>query len=171
MIYCYPDKVSEERARERLAYEVGLARNQLAGEQRERESAERRLTSEVEELKRRCQHAERYKQDRDEERKGRAEAEEAGGAARKELEAARAAREAMERQAAEMRNRIGNLQQELDNSVAVQTDFVRLSQSLQMELEKIRQSEKEASRKLLRVTIFLYCLNPFPPDNIIQGVP
>ena len=52
----------------------------------------------------------------------------------------------MERGAAEMRNRIGNLQQELDNSVAVQTDFVRLSQSLQMELEKIRQSEKEASR-------------------------
>ena len=49
----------------------------------------------------------------------------------------------MEREAAEMRNRIGNLQQELDNSVAVQTDFVRLSQSLQMELEKIRQSEKE----------------------------
>ena len=42
-----------------------------------------------------------------------------------------------------MKNRIGNLQQELDNSVAVQTDFVRLSQSLQMELEKIRQSEKE----------------------------
>ena len=47
--------MSEERARERLAYEVGLARNQLAGEQREREAAERRLTSEVEELKRRCQ--------------------------------------------------------------------------------------------------------------------
>ena len=74
------------------------------------------------------------------------EAEEAGGAARRELEAARAERGAMERGAAEMRNRIGNLQQELDNSVAVQTDFVRLSQSLQMELEKIRQSEKEASR-------------------------
>ena len=47
--------MSEERARERLAYEVGLARNQLAGEQREREAAERRLTSEVEELRRRCQ--------------------------------------------------------------------------------------------------------------------
>ena len=47
--------MSEERARERLAYEVGLARNQLADEQREREAAERRLTSEVEELRRRCQ--------------------------------------------------------------------------------------------------------------------
>ena len=30
-------------------------------------------------------------------------------------------------------------------SVAVQNDFVRLSQSLQVELEKIRQAEKEAS--------------------------
>ena len=29
-------------------------------------------------------------------------------------------------------------------SVAVQNDFVRLSQSLQVELEKIRQAEKEA---------------------------
>lgn len=43
----------------------------------------------------------------------------------------------------EMRNRVSILQQELDNSVAVQNDFVRLSQSLQMELEKIRQAEKE----------------------------
>ena len=47
-----------------------------------------------------------------------------------------------------MRNKVANLQQELDNSVAVQTDFVRLSQSLQMELEKIRQAEKEVIRKL-----------------------
>jgi hypothetical protein len=30
-------------------------------------------------------------------------------------------------------------------SVAVQNDFVRLSQSLQVELEKIRQAEKEVS--------------------------
>ena len=52
-------KVSEERARERLAYEVGLARNQLAAEQREREAEGRRLGAEAEELKRRCQHAER----------------------------------------------------------------------------------------------------------------
>ena len=48
-----------------------------------------------------------------------------------------------EGQVAELKGRVSNLQQELDNSVAVQTDFVRLSQSLQMELEKIRQSENE----------------------------
>ena len=49
-------------------------------------------------------------------------------------------------QISELKARISNLQQELDNSVAVQTDFVRLSQSLQMELEKIRQSEKEVCK-------------------------
>ena len=49
----------------------------------------------------------------------------------------------LENKVLEMNSRIRNLQQELDDSVAVQTDFVRLSQSLQIELEKIRQGEKE----------------------------
>merc|ERR1719192_2418279 len=52
-------------------------------------------------------------------------------------------RDTAEAQVSELRARIASLQQELDNSVAVQNDFVRLSQSLQVELEKIRQSEKE----------------------------
>ena len=42
-----------------------------------------------------------------------------------------------------LRNKISSLQLDLDNSVAVQNDFVRLSQSLQVELEKIRQAETE----------------------------
>ncbi|VDP59590.1 unnamed protein product [Heligmosomoides polygyrus] len=36
-----------------------------------------------------------------------------------------------------------SLQSELDTSEAVQKDFVQLSQSLQIQLEKIRQSEQE----------------------------
>lgn len=63
----------------------------------------------------------------------------------KELEASGMQKAKAESQVAELKARISNLQQELDNSVAVQTDFVRLSQSLQMELEKIRQSEKEVN--------------------------
>ena len=39
-----------------------------------------------------------------------------------------------------------SLQVDLDNNVAVQNDFARLSQSLQVELEKIRQAEKEVGR-------------------------
>ncbi len=48
-------KVSEERATERLAIEVGQARNELVLEQRNRHDTERRLTAELEELGRRCQ--------------------------------------------------------------------------------------------------------------------
>jgi len=43
----------------------------------------------------------------------------------------------------ELKTRISTLQQDLDNSVAVSNDFVRLSQSLQMELEKIRSQATE----------------------------
>ncbi|RCN49492.1 hypothetical protein ANCCAN_04433 [Ancylostoma caninum] len=39
--------------------------------------------------------------------------------------------------------RCASLQSELDTSEAVQKDFVQLSQSLQIQLEKIRQSEQE----------------------------
>ena len=42
-----------------------------------------------------------------------------------------------------LRTKVSSLQLDLDNSVAVQNDFVRLSQSLQVELQKIRQQEKE----------------------------
>ncbi len=61
----------------------------------------------------------------------------------KDLQAGSMQRAKLENSVSEFKSRVSNLQQELDNSVAVQTDFVRLSQSLQMELEKIRQSEKE----------------------------
>lgn len=45
------------------------------------------------------------------------------------------------------------LQQQLDNSEQVQRDFVKLSQSLQMELEAIRQSEKVQLRILFNCVI------------------
>ncbi|CAH1801364.1 unnamed protein product [Owenia fusiformis] len=41
------------------------------------------------------------------------------------------------------RNKVSSLQADLDNSEAVQRDFVKLSQSLQIQLEKIRQGENE----------------------------
>ncbi|XP_055296946.1 rab GTPase-binding effector protein 1 isoform X2 [Sitodiplosis mosellana] len=51
--------------------------------------------------------------------------------------------EKLERQNMEFKNKISVLQQELGNSEAVQKDFVRLSQSLQMELEKIRAADTQ----------------------------
>ncbi|KAK3084568.1 hypothetical protein FSP39_015613 [Pinctada imbricata] len=41
------------------------------------------------------------------------------------------------------RNKVQSLQMDLENSEAVQRDFVKLSQSLQIQLEKIRQAENE----------------------------
>ena len=49
----------------------------------------------------------------------------------------------MEEQVAELKSRVGSLQQELDNSEAVQKDFVRLSQSLQVQLERIREADTQ----------------------------
>ncbi|XP_041979119.1 early endosome antigen 1 isoform X2 [Aricia agestis] len=43
----------------------------------------------------------------------------------------------------ELRGRVVTLQQELDNSEAVQQDFVRLSQSLQVELERVRAPDRD----------------------------
>jgi hypothetical protein len=42
----------------------------------------------------------------------------------------------------EYRTKLTTLQHELDTSESVQRDFVKLSQQLQMQLEKIRQSEQ-----------------------------
>ncbi|XP_031625433.1 rab GTPase-binding effector protein 1 isoform X2 [Contarinia nasturtii] len=52
-------------------------------------------------------------------------------------------KEKLERQNLEYKNKLTVLQQELDNSEYVQKDFVRLSQSLQMELEKIRAADTQ----------------------------
>ncbi|KAJ1349445.1 hypothetical protein KIN20_005018 [Parelaphostrongylus tenuis] len=52
-------------------------------------------------------------------------------------------RAAVEMTAQNYKSRCSSLQNELDTSEAVQKDFVQLSQSLQIQLEKIRQSEQE----------------------------
>ncbi|CAL2036186.1 CBN-RABN-5 protein [Caenorhabditis brenneri] len=52
-------------------------------------------------------------------------------------------RTAVEQTAQNYKQRCTSLQQELDTSEQVQRDFVKLSQSLQIQLEKIRQSEQE----------------------------
>lgn len=43
----------------------------------------------------------------------------------------------------ELRNQVGTLQKDLDNSESVGKDFVKLSQSLQVDLEKIRTEATE----------------------------
>ena len=49
----------------------------------------------------------------------------------------------LEEESASLKNKVQSLQVELDNSEVVQRDFVKLSQSLQIQLEKIRQADSE----------------------------
>ncbi|CAB3387780.1 Hypothetical predicted protein [Cloeon dipterum] len=62
---------------------------------------------------------------------------------KKELDENKRARAAAEKTEQELRNRVASLQEDLENNEATQQDFVQLSQSLQMELERLREAEKE----------------------------
>lgn len=53
------------------------------------------------------------------------------------------ARTQLENELQKQKSKVQSLQIDLDNSEAVQRDFVKLSQSLQIQLEKIRQAENE----------------------------
>lgn len=53
------------------------------------------------------------------------------------------ARTQLENELQKQKGKVQSLQVDLDNSEAVQMDFVKLSQSLQIQLEKIRQAENE----------------------------
>lgn len=63
--------------------------------------------------------------------------------------------------ALEQRNKIVALQTDLTNSEEVQRDFVRLSQSLQQELERIRESGTSVIKflKLLIVITLISVIN------------
>ncbi|XP_022661399.1 rab GTPase-binding effector protein 1-like [Varroa jacobsoni] len=60
-----------------------------------------------------------------------------------ELELVEPLKNKFEKESHELRRKVVALQKDLDNSEAVQKDFVKLSQSLQVELEKLRVSDGE----------------------------
>lgn len=55
----------------------------------------------------------------------------------------REANDKLEKSNLDLRTKMSTLQQDMANSEVVQKDFVRLSQSLQMELEKIRAADTQ----------------------------
>ena len=143
-------KLAKERLEEKLKSEVSFLKAQVAGEQQAKEDVEDQLTTEVEQLKEKIYLLESCKSELEAEQKRRKEYEEnqvkhreTNANLQSQMDSQIVERHELENKIVEMNARIKNLQQELDNSVAVQTDFVRLSQSLQMELEKIRQGEEE----------------------------
>merc|ERR1719341_471395 len=147
-------KIGKERAQERLKSEVGFMKTQLASEQQSKAALQKEFELELEEAKGNLAHLEETKKELDTEKGQRktleaalhkVEARQSQASQEKEeqVQAAQTDKEGMTVMISQLRNKVASLQVDLDNSVAVQNDFVRLSQSLQVELEKIRQAEKE----------------------------
>ncbi|XP_069703128.1 rab GTPase-binding effector protein 1 isoform X2 [Periplaneta americana] len=143
-------KVAKETMEEReqiLRSEIQIIRDQMSGEQEERVSMEDSLTSELNNLKTQL-HI--YEKERHEYKVTHEELEELVKNSQRtatefegQLTEALKTKKQLEEQVAELKSRVGSLQQELDNSEAVQKDFVRLSQSLQVQLERIREADTQ----------------------------
>ncbi|XP_076452768.1 rab GTPase-binding effector protein 1-like isoform X2 [Babylonia areolata] len=154
-------KVAKEHLEETLKGEQVFLRSQLLSEQEEKQRMEDALTQEISSLQAKAGQVERLKGEVESERVGRAEVEarcresEASlksiqakskqliTALQQRVEEGDTAKTQLEGDNQKLRSKIQSLQVDLDNSEAVQRDFVKLSQSLQIQLEKIRQAENE----------------------------
>ena len=159
-------KLAKERLEEKLRSEVSFLKAQVAGEQQAKEDVEDQLTTEIEQLKEKIYLLESCKSELEAQQKRGKEYEEnqlrnqeTNANLQSQVNTNLVEKRDLENKVAEMNAKIKNLQQELDDSVAVQTDFVRLSQSLQIELEKIRQGEKEV---LILASIMIREFSIFP---------
>ncbi|KAK1124937.1 hypothetical protein K0M31_006282 [Melipona bicolor] len=132
-------KVAQEVAQEKeetLRYEVTLLHEQMEQESRVKEQEILVLKNEISGLRTQL---DKYVRDH----RSLVEREEKLERLEKQLDAVLKENKQAELKVAELRQRVTSLQQELDNSEAVQKDFVRLSQSLQVQLERIRQAGSE----------------------------
>ncbi|XP_067008505.1 rab GTPase-binding effector protein 1 isoform X2 [Anabrus simplex] len=143
-------KVAKEIAEEQektLRCEIQLMRDQMSVEQQGRESMEDNLTAELLGLKKQLS---AYERDRHASQKKFEEMDQTiknnkhvNTELKEQLTELQKAKSQLEATVSELRSRVGSLQQELDNAETVQQDFVRLSQSLQVQLEKIRDSDSQ----------------------------
>jgi Rab GTPase-binding effector protein 1 len=147
-------KIGKERAQERLKSEVAFMKTQLTSEQQSKGALQRELEQELEEAKLNVVELQQVKRELELEKGQRrilevdlqkVEARQSQTSQEKaeQVQAAQTDKEGLTLVVTQLKNKVASLQVDLDNSVAVQNDFVRLSQSLQVELEKIRQAEKE----------------------------
>ena len=146
-------KLGKERAEEKLRNDVGVLKGHLVSEQQGRKAMDKQMRSEIQDLQSKVVILEevraelaREKEQRmalaEEMRKLETQQVEARQQKEEETVAASSEKEGMMAEVMELRGKVKLLQTDLDNSVAVQQDFVRLSQSLQMELEKIKSGEE-----------------------------
>ncbi|XP_025090931.1 rab GTPase-binding effector protein 1-like isoform X1 [Pomacea canaliculata] len=154
-------KVAKEHSEETLKSEQVFLRSQLLSEQEEKQRMEDTLSQEISLLQAKASLLDRMKADLERESSQRAEFEtklreaetslksiqakskQLIGALQQRVEESEKAKTQAEEDIQKLRGKIQSLQVDLDNSEAVQRDFVKLSQSLQIQLEKIRQAETE----------------------------
>ncbi|XP_070204148.1 rab GTPase-binding effector protein 1-like isoform X2 [Littorina saxatilis] len=154
-------KVAKQHKEETLKSEQVFLRSQLVSEQEEKQRMEDTLSQEISMLQAKSNQMDKMKTDLERESAARAEVEtkyresEASlksiqakskqliGALQQRVEEAENGKTKAEEETHKLKNKIQSLQVDLDNSEAVQRDFVKLSQSLQIQLEKIRQAENE----------------------------
>ncbi|XP_024877578.1 rab GTPase-binding effector protein 1 [Temnothorax curvispinosus] len=132
-------KVAQEVAQEKeetLRYEVTLLREQMEQESRVKEQDNAVLKNEISGLRAQL---DKYIRDH----RTLADKEEKLDRLEKQLQEVQKEKKDADSVTTELRQRVMSLQQELDTSEAVQKDFVRLSQSLQVQLERIRQAGSE----------------------------
>ncbi|CAL1528515.1 unnamed protein product [Lymnaea stagnalis] len=154
-------KVAKEHIEETLKSEIVFLKSQVMGEQQEKTTLEETLSQEISSLQTQVAELESLKKDLELEATLRAETETKLRESESSLKSIQAKSkqliskmqerlEEMDKRKSKLesenhilRSKVQALQVDLDNSEAVQRDFVKLSQSLQIQLEKIRQAENE----------------------------
>ncbi|XP_005107498.1 rab GTPase-binding effector protein 1 isoform X2 [Aplysia californica] len=154
-------KVAKEHVEETLKSEIVFLKSQVMGEQQEKNTLEETLSQEITSLQEKLGELDSAKKDLEKESSSRAEAESKLREAEASLKSIQAKskqligkmqerveemdkkKTKLETENHNMKGKVQSLQVDLDNSEAVQRDFVKLSQSLQIQLEKIRQAETE----------------------------
>ncbi|XP_049838380.1 rab GTPase-binding effector protein 1 isoform X8 [Schistocerca gregaria] len=119
----------------------------LQEEQGRREDVENTLKQDLDDMRKKLEHYEKERQ-RNHEKQGKLETALTGSQRmvtdlKKKLVELEKDKEKMEGTISELKGRISSLQRELTEAETVQKDLVRLSQSLQVQLEKIRGSDTE----------------------------
>ncbi|CAH8868647.1 unnamed protein product [Trichobilharzia szidati] len=150
----YEENLSFREARdhleERLKSETEAHKEQLAAEHQERLNFESSVIQELEDARKQLANLTNISTERDNEVALRQKFEEEAKSSKSRLNELQAKYELTESNLAEAQKRIidlqdqvGRLQNDLDNVESVQADFVRLSQSLQVQLERLRQQDQE----------------------------
>ncbi|XP_065077532.1 rab GTPase-binding effector protein 1 isoform X2 [Ochlerotatus camptorhynchus] len=127
--------------------EVTLLRDQQHTREREVRRAERDYSNKVgqleEQLRQQYQHYQRLAAHKEELERADAESKRQMSDLRMQTIGLQATNEKLDKQNMDLKNKMSVLQEDLANNEAVQKDFVKLSQSLQMQLEKIRSADTQ----------------------------